>query len=174
MSHARLLVWMPLGTGSAWILQMIKNGYPRLLLSTSRSQSHCSPCSYPHHTELPRQHPGGTRRWWQHRKLFAPLLIDTHRVSPRTKIAASGPTKHPCQYAERPAQELEAKIAELGAKTVRHHCRDGRRRALRQSSSRGRCARPRTCPGHRAGPRSRQQGHLRPQAPARVRVWHAV
>ena len=142
MSHARLLVWMPLGTGSAWIPQMIKNGYPRLLLSTSRSQSHCSPCSYPHHTELPRQHPGGTRRWWQHRKLFAPLLIDTHRVSPRSENRGerantlNAPPKSSRPRSRSSARKRFAIIAEtVGGERFanHHHVGDVRGRGLVQA-----------------------------------------
>jgi adenosylmethionine-8-amino-7-oxononanoate aminotransferase len=52
------------------------------------------------------------------RKQFAPLLIDTHHVSPCGEYRGMRADETPRQYAERLAQELEAKIAELGAKTV--------------------------------------------------------
>ena len=56
-------------------------------------------------------------REWQ-RRPFAPLLIETHHVSPvyeyREKLAAETPEA----YGERLARELEAKIAELGAENV--------------------------------------------------------
>jgi adenosylmethionine-8-amino-7-oxononanoate aminotransferase len=52
------------------------------------------------------------------REQFAPLLIDTHHVSPCSEYRGMRADETPRQYAERLAQELEAKIAELGAKTV--------------------------------------------------------
>jgi adenosylmethionine-8-amino-7-oxononanoate aminotransferase len=52
------------------------------------------------------------------RKEFAPLLIDTHHVSPCSEYRGKRADETPRQYAERLARELEAKIAELGAKTV--------------------------------------------------------
>jgi len=56
-------------------------------------------------------------REWQRRQ-FAPLLIETHHVSPvyeyREKLAHETPEA----YGERLARELEAKVAELGAENV--------------------------------------------------------
>jgi len=150
MSHARLLVWMPLGTGSAWIPQMIKNGYPRLLLSTSRSQSHCSPCSYPHHTELPRQHPGSTRRWWQRvASQTVRTAADRHapRLTPQRKSRRAGRRNTPANTLNAPpkrsrprsrssARKRFAIIAEtVGGERFanHHHVGDVRGRGLVQA-----------------------------------------
>jgi adenosylmethionine-8-amino-7-oxononanoate aminotransferase len=56
-------------------------------------------------------------REWQ-RKQFAPLLIETHHVSPVYEYRFRGAGETPQAYAERLAVELEAKIAELGGGNV--------------------------------------------------------
>jgi adenosylmethionine-8-amino-7-oxononanoate aminotransferase len=58
----------------------------------------------------------GGNEW--RRKQFAPLLIETHHVSPCFEYRGRQSNETPRQYGERLAQELEAKIAELGSKTV--------------------------------------------------------
>ncbi len=58
----------------------------------------------------------GGNEW--RRKQFAPLLIETHHVSPCFEYRGKQPGETPRQYGERLAQELEAKIAELGPKSV--------------------------------------------------------
>jgi len=52
------------------------------------------------------------------RKQFAPLLIETHHVSPCFEYRGLQAGETPRQYGERLAQELEAKIQELGPETV--------------------------------------------------------
>jgi adenosylmethionine-8-amino-7-oxononanoate aminotransferase len=52
------------------------------------------------------------------RKPFAPLLIETHHVSPAYEYREKRAGETPQAYAERLAQELEAKIEELGSDTV--------------------------------------------------------
>jgi adenosylmethionine-8-amino-7-oxononanoate aminotransferase len=52
------------------------------------------------------------------RKAFAPLLIETHHVSPCFEYRERRADETPQAYGERLAQELEAKIAELGGENV--------------------------------------------------------
>jgi len=52
------------------------------------------------------------------RKQFAPLLIETFHVSPCFEYRERQPEETPRQYGERLARELEAKIEELGPKSV--------------------------------------------------------
>ncbi|WP_342362358.1 aspartate aminotransferase family protein [Terrarubrum flagellatum] len=52
------------------------------------------------------------------REQFAPLLIPTHHVSPCYEYRDRAADETPEQYGERLAQELEAKITELGPETV--------------------------------------------------------
>jgi adenosylmethionine-8-amino-7-oxononanoate aminotransferase len=52
------------------------------------------------------------------RKQFAPLLIETHHVSPCFEYRGRGADETARQYGERLARELEAKIEALGPKTV--------------------------------------------------------
>ncbi len=52
------------------------------------------------------------------RAQFAPLLIETHHVSPCFEYRGRQANETPAQYGERLAGELEAKIAELGPETV--------------------------------------------------------
>jgi adenosylmethionine-8-amino-7-oxononanoate aminotransferase len=52
------------------------------------------------------------------RKPFAPLLIETHHVSPAYEYREKRAGETPQAYAERLAQELETKIEELGGDTV--------------------------------------------------------
>jgi len=56
-------------------------------------------------------------RAWQ-RKQFAPLLIETHHVSPVYEYRERRSDETSAAYGERLAQELEAKIAELGGENV--------------------------------------------------------
>src|SRR5436853_2937027 len=58
----------------------------------------------------------GGNEW--RRKQFAPLLIQTHHVSACFEYRGKRADETPRQYGERLAQELEAKIEELGPKTV--------------------------------------------------------
>jgi adenosylmethionine-8-amino-7-oxononanoate aminotransferase len=58
----------------------------------------------------------GGNEW--RRKQFAPLLIATHHVSPCYEYRGLQAGETPRQYDERLARELEAKIQELGPKTV--------------------------------------------------------
>jgi adenosylmethionine-8-amino-7-oxononanoate aminotransferase len=58
----------------------------------------------------------GGNEW--RRKQFAPLLIATHHVSPCYEYRGLQAGETPRQYGERLARELEAKIQELGPKTV--------------------------------------------------------
>jgi adenosylmethionine-8-amino-7-oxononanoate aminotransferase len=58
----------------------------------------------------------GGNEW--RRKQFAPLLIETHHVSACFEYRGKRADETPRQYGERLAQELEAKIEELGPKTV--------------------------------------------------------
>ena len=52
------------------------------------------------------------------RKQFAPLLIETHHVSPVYEYRDRAASETPQAYGERLAQELEAKIDELGGENV--------------------------------------------------------
>jgi adenosylmethionine-8-amino-7-oxononanoate aminotransferase len=54
---------------------------------------------------------------WRRRQ-FAPLLIETHHVAPCFEYRDRRPDETPRQYGARLAAELEAKIAELGPRTV--------------------------------------------------------
>ena len=56
-------------------------------------------------------------REWQ-RKQFAPLLIETHHVSPVYEYRERRADESPQDYGERLARELEDKIAELGGANV--------------------------------------------------------
>src|SRR5579862_6655752 len=56
-------------------------------------------------------------REWQ-RRAFAPLLIETHHVSPVYEYREKLPGETPEAYGERLAGELEAKIEELGGENV--------------------------------------------------------
>src|SRR6516225_754477 len=56
-------------------------------------------------------------REWQ-RKQFAPLLIETHHVSPVYEYRDRRAGESPQAYGERLAQELESKIKELGGENV--------------------------------------------------------
>jgi adenosylmethionine-8-amino-7-oxononanoate aminotransferase len=56
-------------------------------------------------------------RAWQ-RKAFAPLLIETHHVSPVYEYREKRAGETPEAYGERLARELEEKIAALGGETV--------------------------------------------------------
>ena len=56
-------------------------------------------------------------REWQ-RKQFAPLLIETHHVSPVYEYRECRPDETPQAYGERLCQELEAKIDALGGENV--------------------------------------------------------
>jgi adenosylmethionine-8-amino-7-oxononanoate aminotransferase len=54
----------------------------------------------------------------QQREKFAPLLIETHHVSPVYEYRERLPDETPEAYGERLARELEAKIGELGGENV--------------------------------------------------------
>ena len=58
----------------------------------------------------------GGNEW--RRKQFAPLLIETSHISPCYEYRDRRPDETPEAYGERLAQELEAKIQELGPKTI--------------------------------------------------------
>ena len=58
----------------------------------------------------------GGNEW--RRKQFAPLLIQTHHVSACFEYRGKLADETPLQYGERLARELEAKVQELGPKTV--------------------------------------------------------
>jgi hypothetical protein len=58
----------------------------------------------------------GGRKW--QREQFGPLLIETHHVSPVYEYRERRGDETPEAYGERLAQELEAKIAELGGPNV--------------------------------------------------------
>jgi adenosylmethionine-8-amino-7-oxononanoate aminotransferase len=54
----------------------------------------------------------------QQREKFAPLLIETHHVSPVYEYRERLPNESPDSYGERLARELDAKIGELGGENV--------------------------------------------------------
>jgi adenosylmethionine-8-amino-7-oxononanoate aminotransferase len=56
-------------------------------------------------------------REWQ-RRAFAPLLIETHHVSPVYEYRERAPNETPEAYGERLARELQAKIEKLGGENV--------------------------------------------------------
>jgi adenosylmethionine-8-amino-7-oxononanoate aminotransferase len=56
-------------------------------------------------------------REWQ-RKQFAPLLIETHHVSPVYEYRERHEDETPSAYGERLAQELESKIEQIGGRNV--------------------------------------------------------
>ncbi|NJO32463.1 MAG: aspartate aminotransferase family protein [Rhodospirillales bacterium] len=58
----------------------------------------------------------GGNEW--RRKQFAPLLIETHHVSPCFEYRQRRPDETPVQYGERLARELERQIEALGPETV--------------------------------------------------------
>jgi adenosylmethionine-8-amino-7-oxononanoate aminotransferase len=58
----------------------------------------------------------GGNEW--RRKQFAPLLIETHHVSPCFDYRERQPDETPAQYGERLARELESQIETLGPDTV--------------------------------------------------------
>ena len=58
---------------------------------------------------------GGRER---QRKAFAPLLFETHHVSPVSNIASAARTRRSEAYGERLAEELDDKIEELGGDNV--------------------------------------------------------
>ena len=68
-------------------------------------------------------------REWQ-RQQFAPLLIETHHVSPVYEYRDRRADETPQAYGERLAEELEAKIEELGGDNVIAFVADGGRRHL--------------------------------------------
>ena len=88
MSPARLLVWMPLGTGSALDPA---DDQERLSAAVCCQRHDLSLTAAPARTPITQSYHGNTlgalavggNAWG--RKLFAPLLIDTHRVSPRSE-----------------------------------------------------------------------------------------
>src|SRR5262245_60793508 len=86
----------------------VERGEPQRRYFIARRQSY-------HGTTLGALAVGG-REWqrWQ----FAPLLIETHHVSPAYEYRGRGAGETPEAYGERLARELEDKIAELGADQI--------------------------------------------------------
>src|SRR2546421_41668 len=66
-------------------------------------------------SRLGHSHPDGLAA---QRKQFAPLLIETHHVSPVYEYRECRPDETPQAYGERLCQELEAKIDALGGENV--------------------------------------------------------
>jgi adenosylmethionine-8-amino-7-oxononanoate aminotransferase len=86
----------------------VERGEPRRRYIIARRQSY-------HGVTLGALAVGG--REWQ-RKQFAPLLIETHHVSPVYEYRERRADETPQAYGERLAQELDAKIEELGGENV--------------------------------------------------------
>jgi adenosylmethionine-8-amino-7-oxononanoate aminotransferase len=86
----------------------VESGEPQRRYFIARRQSY-------HGTTLGALAVGG--REWQRRE-FAPLLIETHHVSPAYEYRGRRVDETPQTYGERLARELEAKITELGDDNV--------------------------------------------------------
>ena len=86
----------------------VERGEPRRRYLIARRQSY-------HGVTLGALAVGG--REWQ-RRSFAPLLIETHHVSPVYEYRERLADETPEAYGERLARELDVKIAELGSKNV--------------------------------------------------------
>jgi adenosylmethionine-8-amino-7-oxononanoate aminotransferase len=86
----------------------VETGEPQRRYFIARRQSY-------HGTTLGALAVGG--REWQRRQ-FAPLLLETHHVSPAYEYRGRRADETPQAYGERLARELDAKIAELGADQV--------------------------------------------------------
>jgi adenosylmethionine-8-amino-7-oxononanoate aminotransferase len=86
----------------------VERGEPRRRYIIARRQSY-------HGVTLGALAVGG--REWQ-RKQFAPLLIEMHHVSPVYEYRERSADETPQVYGERLAQELDAKIEELGGENV--------------------------------------------------------
>src|SRR5262245_612863 len=86
----------------------VETGEPERSVFIARRQSY-------HGNTLGALAVGGNE--WR-RKQFQPLLIDVGRVSPCYEYRDRRENETPEQYSERLAQELEAKIQEIGAKRV--------------------------------------------------------
>ena len=86
----------------------VERGEPRRRYLIARRQSY-------HGVTLGALAVGG--REWQ-RRSFAPLLIETHHVSPVYEYRERLADETPEAYGERLARELDIKIAELGSKNV--------------------------------------------------------
>jgi adenosylmethionine-8-amino-7-oxononanoate aminotransferase len=86
----------------------VERGEPQRRYFIARRQSY-------HGTTLGALAVGG--REWQRRQ-FAPLLIETHHVSPAYEYRGRDAEETPEAYGERLARELDDKIAELGADQV--------------------------------------------------------
>jgi adenosylmethionine-8-amino-7-oxononanoate aminotransferase len=86
----------------------VEAGEPQRRYFIARRQSY-------HGTTLGALAVGG--REWQRRQ-FAPLLVETHHVSPAYEYRGRRVDEMPQAYGERLALELDAKIAELGADQV--------------------------------------------------------
>jgi adenosylmethionine-8-amino-7-oxononanoate aminotransferase len=86
----------------------VESGEPQRRYFIARRQSY-------HGTTLGALAVGG--RDWQRRE-FAPLLIETHHVSPAYEYRGRRMDETPPAYGERLAQELESRITELGADKV--------------------------------------------------------
>jgi adenosylmethionine-8-amino-7-oxononanoate aminotransferase len=86
----------------------VETGEPRRIHFIARRQSY-------HGNTLGALAVGGNE--WRRRQ-FAPLLIETHHVSPCYEYRGRQPEETPENYGARLAAELEAKIGELGPETV--------------------------------------------------------
>ena len=86
----------------------VERGEPQRKYLIARRQSY-------HGITLGALSVGGRER---QRQPFAPLLIETHHVSPVYEYRERRAGETPQAYGERLAQELEAKIAELGGENV--------------------------------------------------------
>ncbi len=86
----------------------VESGEPQRRYFIARHQSY-------HGTTLGALAVGG--REWQRRE-FAPLLIETHHVSPAYEYRGRRVDETPQAYGERLARELDARITELGADNV--------------------------------------------------------
>ncbi len=86
----------------------VESGEPQRRYFIARRQSY-------HGTTLGALAVGG--REWQRRE-FAPLLIETHHVSPAYEYRGRRVDETPQAYGERLARELDARITELGADNV--------------------------------------------------------
>jgi len=86
----------------------VESGEPQRRYFIARRQSY-------HGSTLGALAVGG--REWQRRQ-FAPLLVETHHVSPAHEYRGRGANETPQAYGERLARELDAKITELDADRV--------------------------------------------------------
>src|SRR5437773_10369615 len=90
------------------MIYFVERGEPQRRYIIARRQSY-------HGVTLGALAAGG--REWQ-RKAFAPLLIETHHVSPVYEYRERRAEESAQAYGERLAQELESKIGELGGENI--------------------------------------------------------